>query len=152
LSCPGVAYGWWRTVTLADLMRRDVVTAAPAADVETLARKMHDADVGCVVIVDDSWPVGLVTDRDLTIRVLGRGLDPTDMTAHDVMTGEPITAPIGAGLLELTATMRDEGVRRMPVVDGDELAGIVTMDDLYRLLVDELDNLSEVVAKESPPY
>jgi len=149
---PGVAFGGWTTVTLEDLMRRDVVTATPGASVETLAQKMHDADVGSVIIVDDSWPVGLVTDRDLTVRVLGRGLDPSDMTAHDVMTGEPITAPVEAGLLELTAMMRDATVRRIPVVDGDDLVGIVTMDDLYRLLVDELDNLSEVVAAESPPY
>jgi CBS domain-containing protein len=78
-------------------------------------------------------------------------LDPTDTTAHDVTTGEPITAPVEAGLLALTATVRDEGVRRMPVVDGDDLAGTVTMDDLYRLLVDELGNPSELVVKESPP-
>jgi len=75
------------------------------------------------------------------------------VTAADVMTADPATIPGEAGVFELTDAMRSAGVRRMPVVDdGGDLAGIVTLDDLNRLLVDELTNLADVVESESPPY
>jgi CBS domain-containing protein len=139
-------------MTLEDLIRTDVVTASPDTGVETLATKMHEENVGSVLIVEDDWPIGLVTDRDLAVRVLARGKAPAEMTARDVMTGEPTTVPVETGLFELTERMEAAGVRRMPVVDGDDLVGIITLDDVTRLLVRELSNLEAVVAAESPPY
>jgi CBS domain-containing protein len=139
-------------MTLEDLIRTDAVTASPDTGVETLATKMHEENVGSVLIVEDDWPIGLVTDRDLAVRVLARGKTPAGMTARDVMTGEPTTVPVETGLFELTERMEAAGVRRMPVVDGDDLVGIITLDDVTRLLVRELSNLEAVVAAESPPY
>ncbi|MFD1513379.1 CBS domain-containing protein [Halomarina rubra] len=139
-------------MSLATLARDEVVTASPDASGTELARQMRDETVGCVVITEDDRPVGLVTDRDLTIRLVADGHDPATTTARDVMTEHPTTVDVGTGLYELTEVMEDNAVRRMPVVDGDRLAGIITLDDVQGLLVDELDNLSDVIEEESPDY
>lgn len=134
-------------------MREDVVTARPDTSAQTLAETMRDENVGSVVIEDDHRrPVGIVTDRDLAVRVLAHGSDPTKILARDVMTEDPVTADVEDGVLEATATMRDNDARRLPIVNGEELVGILTLDDLQRLLVDEQRNLAAVVESESPPY
>jgi len=68
-----------------------------------------------------------------------------------VMTAEPLTMPSSAGLLELTERMDVEGVRRVPIVDDNGIiVGIVTLDDLVRLLSVELDHLAAIIEAESP--
>jgi CBS domain-containing protein len=139
-------------MTVRDLMREDVVTATPGTAVTEVAERARAENVGSVVVVDGDEPVGIVTDRDIALRVVADGADPTSTTASDVMTADPTTVDIEAGVMELSREMCGAGVRRMPVVDGGELVGIVTLDDLDRLLVGELGNLAGVVAGESPPY
>lgn len=139
-------------MTLADLVRSDVVTAARTTTVVDLARAMRDENVGCVVITDEARPVGIVTDRDLALRVLAEGADPATVTAEDVMSADPTVVTVETGLFELTETMEGRGVRRVPVVDDSGLAGIVTLDDVTRLLADELENLTDVIEAESPAY
>lgn len=139
-------------MTIGDLARRDVVTARRSETVQDVATKMRDQNVGSVVVTDAGHAVGIVTDRDVVVTVVGANLDPMEMTAGDVMTEDPAMAHVEDGVLEVTKAMRDNAVRRMPVVDDGRLAGIVTLDDLSRLFVDELDNLMVVVEAESPPY
>jgi len=69
-----------------------------------------------------------------------------------VMTDDPLTVDVGTGLFELTETMEEHAVRRVPVVENGSLAGIITLDDVHRLLVDELENLADVIEEESPEY
>lgn len=100
-----------------------------------------------------STPIGIATDRDLAISVLGAGADPADMTARDVMTPDPRTMNVNQGSFELTTVMCQQEVRRMPIVDAEGfIVGIVTLDDLVRLLVAELGHLAGVIEAESPPY
>lgn len=137
-------------MTLKDIAIRAVETADPEATVDTLARIMADAGVGSVVVTDANRVVGVVTDRDVALT-LARDVDPTERTAADVMAAEPLTLPSSAGVLELTEVMATEGVRRIPVVDDNGvIVGIVTLDDVIRLLSAELANLAAVVEAESP--
>jgi len=136
-----------------DIARTGVMTAGTDQSAGNLATVMSEEEVGCVVIEEGDEPVGIVTDRDLTLQVLEPREDPTEVTAEDIMTETPVTVDAEKGILEATATMHDEGVRRMPVVDdGGSLTGIFTLDDLLVLLTDELDNLAGVIEHESPPY
>jgi CBS domain-containing protein len=139
-------------MTVADLMRTEVVVAPPELPVTDVARELRDQDVGSAVVVEDDHPIGMVTDRDIAVRIAADNLDPEQMTARDVMTQDPVTVDADAGVMEVCSAMADAGVRRMPVLKANELAGIVTLDDLTRLLVDELDALTDVVEAESPPY
>lgn len=142
----------WGATSVHDIARTDVVTAGPDATAAELAATTADGGVGSVVVEDGTRPVGVVTDRDLAVGVVAEGLDPETATAEDVMTPEPTVASVDDGIFQFTALMCEAGVRRVPIVDGDELAGLVAMDDLVVLLADELRNLAGVVEAEPPPY
>ncbi|WEL18495.1 CBS domain [Halorhabdus sp. SVX81] len=135
-----------------DLARSDVVTAQPETPVTELAGRMDAEDVGSVVITDDDTPVGIVTDRDLAIRVLGKQRDRTETTAADVMTEDLETIEADAGFYEATNLMSESGVRRLPVIDGAELSGIITADDLTELIADEEQQLASTIRAQRPAY
>jgi CBS domain-containing protein len=117
-------------VKLGEIMTPGVVTTAPDADAVSVARLMRDHRVGSVVIVDQGQaPVAMVTDRDLAVRVFAEGVGPeapvADHASRPLVCGEPEME-----LEEAAALMVQHRVRRLPVVDGDRLVGIVTLDDI----------------------
>lgn len=139
-------------MTIETLARREVITASPDESAGELAATMRDENVGSVVITDGDTPVGIVTDRDLTVEVLADGTDPDDATAADLMADELRTIPSDAGFYEATELMSRHGIRRMPVTDDDRLVGIITADDLSELLADEQQELAGVVRAQRQPY
>jgi len=139
-------------MTVRDIARdRPLITARPATPLREVAGMMRENGVGSVVVTTTDNPVGIVTDRDVAMAV-AVDADLTDLTAADVMTDDPLTVAPDVGVFELTARMEAAAVRRVPVVEDGGLVGIVTFDDLVRLLTAELANLSSVVHDESPPY
>ncbi|ELY44061.1 CBS domain-containing protein [Natronorubrum sulfidifaciens] len=136
-----------------NLARSDVITAATDESIQHLATAMDDEDVGSIVITDGDEPVGIVTDRDLTIEVLAAGTTPDDLVAEDVMSTDLCTIEHDSGFYRATELMSEHGVRRLPVTDGDgDLTGIITIDDLNELLADEHQQLADVVQAQRPPY
>ena len=135
-----------------DLARGDAVTAAPDTSVAELAATMDEENVGSVVITNDETPVGIVTDRDLTVRVLGSETDPAAQTAEDVMTSDLCTAEPDEGFYEAANLMAEHGVRRLPICEGDTLVGIITADDMTELLADEQQQLGEIIRAQRPEY
>ncbi len=115
---------------LRQIMTSGVVTAALDADVFRVAQLMRDHNVGSVVLCDpEGEPVAMITDRDLAIRALAEdrpGSEPArEHASRPLVTGEP-----DMDLEEAAALMVQHRIRRLPVVDGEELAGIVTLDDI----------------------
>ena len=140
-------------MTVYDIARYDVVTADPGTTISELAFQMANERVGSVVVLDGDEVVGIVTDRDIALDVLGTGADPNEYTARDVMTPDPLVVGSDDGVMDTVRAMHEASVRRVPVVDEDGgLVGIVTMDDLLVMLATELSNLAGVVEAESPPY
>ena len=135
-----------------DLARSEAVTADPETPVTDLAATMHKENVGSIVITDDQTPIGIVTDRDLTVRVLGDTVDPTEQTAEDVMTTGLCTAEPGAGFYEAANLMAEHGIRRLPICEGDTLVGIITADDVTELLADEQQHLGDIIRSQRPEY
>lgn len=136
-----------------DLARSDVIDVPPDASVTSVVEIMEDQSVGSVVVVEEETPIGLLTDRDLALQVIGRIGGSDGLTAVDVMTGDPFTVEQDAGIYETLSRATEAGVRRIPVVDDDgSLVGIVTLDDFVVLLASELENVSDIVQTESPPY
>jgi len=128
-----------------------VVTAARETPVHEVARFMEEQAVGSVVIVEEDRPVGIVTDRDLTLQVINRDIG-LDAPARDVMERDLVTIDAEKGVADACKKMRRNKVRRLPVVDDDSLVGFVSADDLFALLAEELDCLAYVVRYESPPH
>ena len=116
-------------VLIREVMTESVVTAAPERTVREIAELMRERNVGSVVLVDDSRPVGFVTDRDLALSVIADGRDFGDHVA-DHASSPVITAQAGMDVEEAGELMVRHGIRRLVVVDGGRLIGIVTLDDL----------------------
>ena len=122
---------------------KDVVVVTPETPVDELARRMRDAGVGCVVVALDDVPRGVVTDRDLVVRVVAKGLDPSATRASAVMSAPVVTADARDPIPEVARVMSAHAVRRIPVTRDGRLWGIVTYDDLVAMLGAELRNLGE---------
>lgn len=114
---------------IAEVMTEAVVTAEAGDSLRRVGELMRDRNVGSVVIVDGDRPVGVITDRDLALAVVADGV------SSDERVGPYASRPLVAGQVEMdieeaVALMVQHRIRRLPVTDGDELAGIVTIDDL----------------------
>jgi len=111
-------------------MSQSVVTAPPDGTVREMAELMRERNVGSVVLVDaDGHPVGLLTDRDLAITVVADARDP-DEAASVVASSPVVSAAIEMDVEDVAALMVRHGIRRLPVLDGELLVGIITLDDL----------------------
>lgn len=133
------------------LAQSKVVTGSPEDSALELADRMQENEVGCLVIEEDERPVGIVTDRDLTLRVLAEELDPASVSASAIMTENPFCIRDDEMLYDLTELMSERGVRRVPVVNDDgSLVGIITLDDALRHIVDMGSNLANVIGLASP--
>jgi len=112
-----------------EVMTASVVTADPATPVREVAALMRERNVGSVVLVRDGRPAGIVTDRDLALGVLADGRSAEDHAidhaSQPVVTGAP-----GMDVAAACDLLVEHGIRRLPIVDGDRLTGIVTLDDL----------------------
>ena len=118
---------------------KDVMTESPAcctADVglQDVAKMMVDHDCGCIPVVDDTeskMPIGMITDRDITCRVVAQGQNPLDLTAGDAMTASVVSISPEMSLEECLNLMEDSQIRRIAVVDGSGcICGIVSQADV----------------------
>jgi CBS domain-containing protein len=132
---------------------RDIMTAtAECAGVNDslveAARKLRDLDVGALPICgDDNRLAGMVTDRDIVVRCVAEGGDPSSVKVGDLADGKPVTIGADDSVEEALATMTKHGVRRLPVIDGHDLVGIVTQADVARNLPDEkIGDLVEAIS------
>jgi len=136
-------------MNIEEVCSRTVVVAVPGTSVQEGARMLREHHVGALVVIDgreSSCPVGIVTDRDMVVEVLAMGVDPTKFTVSDLMTGDIVTVSNSEGVIETIRRMKEEGVRRVVVVDDDgALVGIVTFDDLVPLLADALTGLANTI-------
>ena len=132
---------------------RDVVIAGPAMPLQEAACLMRDYHVGSLVVAEEidgkTTPVGILTDRDLVVEVLAKGLDAEQVTVGDVMSDHLMLVVENESLWDVIQRMRSEGVRRVPVVDGKgALVGILSVDDMLQLLGDELSALGRLIGNE----
>ena len=117
--------------------------------VSLVAQHMRENHVGAVVVHENGRPVGIVTDRDITLRGGGRREILADIPVHEVMSRNVITASPDDDILEVLEAMREHGVRRVPVVnDAGLLAGIVSLDDILLHVARTMRHVSEVVLAE----
>jgi CBS domain-containing protein len=137
------------------ICQREVVTIGERDGLSDAARLMREKHIGYLVVVNagaaaaDTQPVGVLTDRDVVVAVVARGIDPATLTVGDVMSAQPVVvseeAPIGAALEQ----MRRIGVRRLPVVGHrGELTGILSLDDVIDTLTAELQNVAGTIRNE----
>ena len=128
---------------LGKICTKPVVTASAQMTVDQAARAMRSRTVGALVVVNAGRPVGMLTDRDVAIEVVAKGLDPETARVGDVMRKRPITIREDLGILDAAKVFARTGVRRLPVVTkSGVLVGVITVDDLIMLLGNELGHVA----------
>jgi len=135
-----------------EICTREVVTVTRDETVLEAARRMRRHHVGALVVVQGHppRPVGILTDRDIAVGIVAQGVeDIPRLLVGDVLTrdeADVVTAYEGDSALWTAWQMRDAGVRRVPVIDDDGLlVGILSMDDLLQMLVDQLTEIVELI-------
>jgi CBS domain-containing protein len=138
---------------IGDICVLDVVTCNRDTKIDEVAQLMRQHHVGDVVLIEESKgkqvPVGILTDRDIVTSVIALKLDPAMFSAGDLISRKIITVREDLGVFEAIQEMRRHGVRRMPVLDQEgTLAGIISIDDLFALLAEEMAELAKLISKE----
>jgi len=132
-------------LTVGDVMSKNPVTAKSSSTIIDVARIMRDRNVGSVVILDDyGKPVGIVTERDIVVKVLASGLN-VNTSVSQVMSKPLITINPSTRIVDAARIMAKRDIRRLIVMDGDVMVGIITEKDILRVAPEIIDILLEAM-------
>lgn len=112
---------------------------SPGETVRVAARLMRERKVAAVLVMENERLVGIITERDMTARVIAAGLNPDISTARDVMTADPDTLAPDDTASDAIRMMKSHNYRHLPVVEGDTVVGMVSVRDLYAVYNTELE-------------
>jgi CBS domain-containing protein len=132
---------------------REVMTADPRtveadATLVDAAREMRDSDVGSLIVVENGSVAGIVTDRDIVVRAVADGRDPSSARVSEVATMNPTTLTVDHTVEDAIRIMREQDIRRIPVVQDGRPAGIVSLGDLA--IERDTDSVLADIASEPP--
>ena len=122
-----------KTMTIADVMTKSVISVDAVITINEAAKMMEDAKVGAVIVMEDNTPVGIVTDRDFAVKV----------AAHAYQISEPVKQIMSSPLFSVSSDesirtaadlMHDRGIRKLPVIDDENVVGMITSTDIVNLL------------------
>ena len=122
-----------KTMTIADIMNKSVISVDASLTINEAAKMMDDAKVGAVIVMENNSPVGIVTDRDFAIKVV----------AHEYQISSPVKQIMSSPLFSINLDesvriaadlMHDRGIMKLPVIDGEKVVGIITARDIVNLL------------------
>ncbi len=135
--------------TISQVMTPDPWTVQEDAPIQHAAQIMRDADIGDVIVLRaDESVCGIVTDRDLVVRAMAEGADPKTVTVADVCRHSLVSISSGDPVDQAVPLMREHNIRRLPVMDGARLVGIVTLGDLA---IDRDPNSTLADISKAPP-
>jgi CBS domain-containing protein len=143
----------WRELAMPidDYCEKPAVTILGTETVRTAAQRMKAAGLGCLVVVADGRPMGIVTDRDLVIETLCNRLDPGSVRVDEIASHPLVTIEQERSVGEAVRMIRHHAVRRLPVVDDKgDLVGIVAADDLLSMAAAQLSGLSAAIRAQRP--
>lgn len=135
---------------LRNIMKQDVISILPDSPVIEAARKMEEHNVGCVVVAKDGFAKGILTDRDIVLKVIAQGSDPASTRASDIMQSHLISAGPDTDIPEALRLMSTHHVRRLPILEDGRIVGIVSAMDIAHVVQGEVDNLFSLRA--APVY
>ncbi len=128
-----------------DLMTRAPVVVRRGAPLSAAATRMREAAVGCVIVMEDSEPIGVVTDRDVALA-MSDGLEGANV--EDIMTPHPVSVPADADIEVCLERMEEFRVRRILIVEDDALVGVVSLDDILMHLGYLMTKASSLIRSE----
>jgi CBS domain-containing protein len=141
------------TETARDVMTPDPVSVSADASVSEAARLMRDCVIGDVLVARDGILLGIVTDRDIVVRVLAEGLDPESTPVAQAFSGQLVVVRADDTVSSVVRLLRDRAIRRVPVMEDGHAVGIISLGDLARELDPEsaLAEISAAPANDRAP-
>jgi signal-transduction protein with cAMP-binding, CBS, and nucleotidyltransferase domain len=133
--------------TVKEVMTREPVTLPAQSSASDAARAMSQSSIGAVVVTDSAKICGIVTDRDIVVRAIAEGKDPKKVRIGDICSHDLTTLRPDDTVNEVVALMRKKAIRRLPVVEGSEAVGIVSIGDLAQRL-DRSSALADISAAQ----
>ena len=131
--------------------RKTVVRISPETNITEACQLLEQNNIGCLIAEREGRLCGIVTDRDIALRVTGTKRDPDKTKVQEIMTPDPIRISVDKDVHHLTALMHAYHVRRVPIVNGfDTTLGIVTLDDLIAQLGDDMSEIGKAISEEFP--
>ncbi|MFC3458809.1 CBS domain-containing protein [Massilia haematophila] len=139
--------------TIQDVMTRDVETISPQETVQRAAQMMDELNVGAIPVLDGGKLVGMITDRDITVRSVAAGQAPGSTRVGDVMSTDVRTCTTRQTVDEVLGQMGDVQIRRVPVIDEDsqEVVGIVSLGDMATKHSAQIDRTLDEISTPSEP-
>ena len=113
-----------------DIMSQDVTALAPSCSIADVAAIMRELEIGSLPVMNQDQLIGIITDRDIVVRVVAEGLDPHMETAEYHMTRDPIAASPDWPVARAAQLMLSRQFRRLPVMEGGKLVGYLSLRDL----------------------
>lgn len=133
-----------------DVMSSEVATSAENETIAGAAKKMADMNVGSLVVVEAGMVYGLITDRDIATGCVGEGHDPRVCVVSQHMSSPVYTVRPDTDVLEAAQMMTVKRVKRLPVVDGVRMVGLVSMSDLAKAMEQPMHNLLASIGMDAP--
>lgn len=121
-------------IRIRDWMSAPVLTIHPEETVADACKLMAKHNFGSLVVSEEKAPLGIITERDVINRVVGKGKDPKKILIKDAMTKEVLTTDINATFLDVSKLMESNRYRRMVIMEAGAIAGIVTARDILRIV------------------
>ena len=137
-------------LSVSDVMSRKLITADASETGDRLARTMADTGVGCIIITADNHPVGIVTERDMVVKLISKNAQPSKVKAGDIMSTPLITIPPDKSVELALREMARRRIRRLPVVQGKKLIGLVSDSDLLSVSSELSEILRDVIRQNNP--
>ena len=122
-----------KTMTIADVMTKSVISVDASMTVNESAKMMVDAKVGAVIVMENNTPVGIVTDRDFAVKVVAQEYD-VSTPVKQIMSSPLFTINSDESIRTAADLMHDRGIRKLPVMDNEKIIGMITATDIVNLL------------------
>lgn len=136
-------------MAVSQMMSQDITSLPGNASIMDAAKFMTDMNVGSVIVMDGSKPMGILTDRDIMIRAMVEGRDPNTTAIRDIMVSPVATVSEDNDILDVTHMMSEKKVRRCPVVNSNGmLVGMIALDDILISLGQEMQDIASVLKFE----
>ena len=138
-------------MSLQSFCGKRLATISPERSIAEACWLMKEKNVGCLIAEYQGKLCGIITDRDIALKVTGEEKDPLTTMVQEIMTRDPVRISVDKDLPDLVSLMHSRHVRRVPIVDGAELTlGIVTLDDLIALFGYEMSEIGRAISEEFP--
>jgi len=122
-----------KTMTIANVMTKSVISVDASMTVNGAAKMMEDAKVGAVIVMENNTPIGIVTDRDFAIKIVAHAYQITT-PVKQIMSSPLFSISSDESVRTAADLMHDRGIRKLPVMDNENVVGIITATDIVNLL------------------